>query len=181
MPFGCGENRPCLGDRFTPQPKGIRERRVPHGVPDIFEDPNLLSCAGLALVLQLPERAGLKRLVAEHVHPANPGGVNADLRVPSLVAGMVAGADSIDDMALLRHGAMGRLFDGVRAPSTLGTFLRSFLRPCPTARRGCAPAAGQSGSGRCRCCQGPAIPSNRDGLAGTDTDTSVAMRDSLRR
>ena len=39
---------------------------------------------------------------------------------------MVAGADSIDDMDLLRHGAMDRLFAGVRAPSTLGTFLRSF-------------------------------------------------------
>ena len=39
---------------------------------------------------------------------------------------MVAGADSIDDMGLLRHGAMRRLFTGVRAPSTLGTFLRSF-------------------------------------------------------
>ena len=39
---------------------------------------------------------------------------------------MVAGADSIDDMDLLRHGGMGRLFAGVRAPSTLGTFLRTF-------------------------------------------------------
>jgi hypothetical protein len=39
---------------------------------------------------------------------------------------MVAGADSIDDMDLLRHGGMGRLFTGIRAPSTLGTFLRSF-------------------------------------------------------
>ena len=39
---------------------------------------------------------------------------------------MVAGADSIDDMDLLRHGGMDRLFTGVRAPSTLGTFLRTF-------------------------------------------------------
>ena len=39
---------------------------------------------------------------------------------------MVCGADSIDDMDLLRHGGMGRLFTGVRAPSTLGTFLRLF-------------------------------------------------------
>ena len=46
--------------------------------------------------------------------------------MPALVAGMIAGADSIDDMGLLRHGAMGRLFTGVRAPSTLGTFLRTF-------------------------------------------------------
>jgi Transposase DDE domain group 1 len=39
---------------------------------------------------------------------------------------MVCGADSITDMDLLRHGGMGRLFTGVRAPSTLGTFLRLF-------------------------------------------------------
>jgi hypothetical protein len=39
---------------------------------------------------------------------------------------MVAGADSIDDMDLLRHGAMPVLFGGIRAPSTLGSFLRSF-------------------------------------------------------
>jgi hypothetical protein len=39
---------------------------------------------------------------------------------------MLAGADSIDDLDLLRHGGMGRLFGGVRAPSTLGTFLRTF-------------------------------------------------------
>ena len=57
-----------------------------------------------------------------------PGGAGhaAGLKVSALVAGMVAGADSIADMAVLRHGGMGRLFTGVRAPSTLGTFLRSF-------------------------------------------------------
>ena len=53
-------------------------------------------------------------------------GANAGLKVSSLVAGMVAGADSIDDMALLRHGGMGRVFTGAYAPSTLGSFLRSF-------------------------------------------------------
>lgn len=44
----------------------------------------------------------------------------------ALVAGMLAGADSIDDMNLLRHGGMGRLFDRTYAPSTLGSFLREF-------------------------------------------------------
>ena len=43
-----------------------------------------------------------------------------------LVAGMIAGADSIDDMDVLRHGALPALFGEVRAPSTLGSFLRSF-------------------------------------------------------
>jgi hypothetical protein len=99
---------------------------VCHGFTAVFDDPNLVSCAGLAPVLELAERAGLQRLVGAHVGLGKPGGVNADLKIPALVAGMVAGADSIDDMALLRHGAMKRLFHGVRAPSTLGTFLRSF-------------------------------------------------------
>jgi hypothetical protein len=54
------------------------------------------------------------------------GAANAGLKVASLVAGMVAGADSIDDLALLRHGGMGRLFQAIYAPSTLGSFLREF-------------------------------------------------------
>jgi hypothetical protein len=100
--------------------------RVCHGLSARFDDPNLVSCAGLAPVLNLAERAGLHRLVGEHVRIDQPGGVNAQVKVPALVAGMVAGADSIDDMDLLRHGGMGRLFAEVRAPSTLGTFLRTF-------------------------------------------------------
>ena len=54
------------------------------------------------------------------------GGANAPLKVSALVAGMVIGADSIADMQVLRHGETNRLLDGVRAPSTLGTFLRTF-------------------------------------------------------
>jgi hypothetical protein len=54
------------------------------------------------------------------------GGVNADVKVGCVVAGMAAGADSIDDLDVLRHGAMAVMFGGIREPSTLGTFLRSF-------------------------------------------------------
>jgi Transposase DDE domain group 1 len=103
--------------------------RVSHSFPAIsatFDDPNLVSCAGLAPTMALAQRAGLTDLVAGTLTLKAKGGVNAHLKVPALVAGMVAGADSIDDMDLLRHGGMGRLFTGVRAPSTLGTFLRSF-------------------------------------------------------
>jgi Transposase DDE domain group 1 len=91
-----------------------------------FDDPDLVSHAGLVPVMALAERAGLPDLVAEHVRPGGDCGVNAHLKVPCLVAGMAAGADSIDDMGLLRHGAMGLLFGGVRAPSTLGSHLRSY-------------------------------------------------------
>jgi hypothetical protein len=91
-----------------------------------FDDPNLVSRAGLVPVMALAERAGLAALVREHVRVGGPCGVNADLKAGCLVAGMAAGADSIDDMDVLRHGAMEDLFGGVRAPSTLGSFLRSF-------------------------------------------------------
>ncbi len=103
--------------------------RLLHGLAKIhasFDDPNLVSRAGLVPVMALAQRAGLAALAGEHVAIADRCGVNAHLKVPCLVAGMVAGADSIDDMDLLRHGAMPALFGGIRAPSTLGSFLRSF-------------------------------------------------------
>jgi len=68
----------------------------------------------------------LAALVRRHVTITAPAGVNADLKAPGLIAGMAVGADSIDDMDVLRHGAMGTVFCGIRAPSTLGSFLRSF-------------------------------------------------------
>jgi hypothetical protein len=92
----------------------------------MFDDPDLVSQAGLIPVMALAQRAGLDSLVAEHVRIDRQCGVNAPLKVPCLVAGMIAGADSIDDMDLLRHGAMPALFGGIRAPSTLGSFLRAF-------------------------------------------------------
>jgi len=92
----------------------------------VFDDPNLVSCAGLAPVLTLAERAGLHELLDQRLTMRGPGAANAGVKLTALVAGMVAGADSIDDMDVLRHGATGRLFGGVRAPSTLGTFLRTF-------------------------------------------------------
>src|SRR6266566_8761922 len=91
-----------------------------------FDDPKLVSRAGLVPVMALAQRAGLGDLVDEHVRIGRRCGVNAAVKVPCLVAGMIGGADSIDDLDLLRHGAMGALFGGIRAPSTLGSFLRSF-------------------------------------------------------
>jgi hypothetical protein len=98
----------------------------PARVSVAFDESNLVSCAGLAPALALAQRAGLDELVAEHLSLTGPGAANAPVKVSALVAGMLAGADSIDDMDLLRHGAMDRVFGGVRAPSTLGTFLRRF-------------------------------------------------------
>ena len=94
-----------------------------------FDDPNLIADAGLVPVIALAERIGLPDLVAEHLAiagAANSAGANPVAKVMSLVAGMVAGADSIEDIDRLRQTGNDVLFDQVRAPSTLGTFLRSF-------------------------------------------------------
>lgn len=72
--------------------------------------------------MTLARDAGLHELADEWLSVPTDKGANAGLKV----AGMVAGADSIDDMALLRHGGMKRLFTACYAPSTLGSFLRSF-------------------------------------------------------
>jgi Transposase DDE domain group 1 len=92
----------------------------------VFDDPNLVSSAGLVPVLALAESAGLHELAGQHLSVPTDKGANAGSKVASLVAGMVAGADSIDDMGLLRHGGMSRLFAHAYAPSTLGSFLRAF-------------------------------------------------------
>lgn len=91
-----------------------------------FDDPNLVSSGGLLPALALADSAGLRSLADEHLTVPTDKGANAGVKVASLVGGMVAGADSIDDMALLRHGGMGRVFARAYAPSTLGSFLRSF-------------------------------------------------------
>ena len=92
----------------------------------VFDEPNLVSAAGLVPVVALAGRVGLPDLADQFLTVPTDKGSNAGLKVTSLVAGMVAGADSIDDMAILRHGGMRRVFDACYAPSTLGSFLRSF-------------------------------------------------------
>ena len=92
----------------------------------MFDDPNLVSSAGLVPMVALAESAGLPTLAQEHLSVPTDRGANAGRKVVSLVAGMVTGADSIEDMAMLRLGGMGRVFDRAYAPSTLGSFLRAF-------------------------------------------------------
>lgn len=91
----------------------------------IFDDERLVSYAGLVPIMRLAQRCDLAGLVAGGVRIAHRCGANAHHKIGSIVAGMVAGADSIDDLDVIRHGGMGRLFGGIRAPSTLGSFLRA--------------------------------------------------------
>jgi hypothetical protein len=100
--------------------------RASHVAGATFDDPNLVSCGGLVPVVALSERCGLGSLLERHLTVPGTAGANASAKASSVVFGMVAGADSIDDLDLLRHGGMGRLLPDVRAPSTLGTFLRAF-------------------------------------------------------
>jgi hypothetical protein len=96
--------------------------KASHTIRPVFDDPNLVSAAGLVPTLRLAESTGLHDLLDGLTVPSP----SAAAKATSVVGGMLAGADSIDDLDLLRHGGMPRLFGGVRAPSTLGTFLRSF-------------------------------------------------------
>ena len=91
-----------------------------------FDEPNLVSAAGPGPGDGAGPQGRLRELADERLSVPTDKGANAGLKLSSLVAGMVAGADSIDDMALLRHGGMGKVFTGAYAPSTLGSFLRSF-------------------------------------------------------
>ena len=95
-------------------------------VGDASTTPIWCRAPGLVPIVALAQQCGLAALADEHLSVPTDKGANAGAKVSSLVAGMVAGADSIDDMALLRHGAMGTLFDRPYAPSTLGSFLREF-------------------------------------------------------
>lgn len=103
-----------------------------HGVGVVgvaFDEPNLVADAGVVQVVALAEAVGLPGLVNDRLKirgAGNAAGANPDAKVMTLVAGMAAGADSISDTDRLRLGAMNVAFEGVRAPSTVGTFLRSF-------------------------------------------------------
>ncbi|GBQ02965.1 hypothetical protein SSP531S_44290 [Streptomyces spongiicola] len=95
----------------------------------VFDGPDLIAHAGLIPTIRLAERCGLPALVARKVKllgTKNGAGTAADAKAMSIVGGMAAGADSIDDLDVLRHGGLPRLLGGARAPSTLGTFLRAF-------------------------------------------------------
>lgn len=93
------------------------------GIAPVFDDVNLVSHAGLVTVLGLAERAGLTELIED---ASTLESVNVAVKVLTVIGGMLAGADSIDDLDVLRSGATARVFGDVRAPPTIGTFRRSF-------------------------------------------------------
>ena len=106
-----------------------------------FDEPNLVSAAGLIPLMGLARKAGLRELGDEHLSVPTDKGAHAGLKLASLVAGMAAGADSIDDMARLRHGAMGKVFGSAYAPSTTARWSVTFSQGTGRPARGTAHAA----------------------------------------
>jgi hypothetical protein len=96
----------------------------------VFDDANLVSHAGLVPLLELAEQAGLSALLDEHVRftseRVKSGAANSTPKLTAIIAGMAAGADSIDDLEVIRAGGMSKLFGGVYANATLGILLREF-------------------------------------------------------
>ena len=91
-----------------------------------FDDSNLVATAGLVPVMALAQASGLLTLADQYLSVPTDKGANPGRKIGSLIGGMVAGADSIADLAIVRHGAMGTVFDRPYAPSTIGSFLREF-------------------------------------------------------
>lgn len=94
-----------------------------HTVTPVFDEDNLVTPAGLVPTLALADKAGLTDLLENRSTVPSPHRV---AKARTVIAGMLAGADSIDGLDLLRTGGSRRVLAGIRAPSTAGTFLRAF-------------------------------------------------------
>ncbi len=105
---------------------------LPQNKPDririLFDDHRLVANAGLILPATLALRLGLPQLLRKHLDLGGaPGRANTDDKMMTLVASALAGGDCIDDADVLRAGGTARVLGfTAKAPSTLGTFLRSF-------------------------------------------------------
>ena len=98
----------------------------PDRIDIAFDDHRLVADAGLLLPATLAQHLGLQELADSYLGDA-PGRANAGDKLLTLVASALAGGDCIADAAALRAGGAGRVLGcTVKAPSTLGTFLRSF-------------------------------------------------------
>ena len=103
-------------------------RNHPDRIRIVFDDHRLVANAGLLLPATLARHLGLRELVDHHLDLGGaPGRANTGDKLMTLVASAMAGGDCIDDADVLRTGGTACTLGGtVKAPSTLGTFLRSF-------------------------------------------------------
>ena len=109
-------------------PRKMLPRSHPDGIHIACDDHRLVNNAGLILPATLAQHLGRPKLVRQRLDLGNaPGRANTGDKIVPLVASALAGGDCIDDADVLRTGrTAGTLGCVVKAPSTLGTFLRSF-------------------------------------------------------
>ena len=109
-------------------PRKMLPRSSPDGIHIAFDDHRLVNNAGLILPDTLAQHLGLPQLVQQRLDLGDaPGRANTGDKMMTLVASALAGGDCIDDVDVLRTGGTaGAIGCVVKAPSTLGTFLRSF-------------------------------------------------------
>jgi len=93
-----------------------------------FDDEHAVAGAGLILTATLAQHLGLRQLFDDHVDLGDaPGHANVGAKAMTLIHSALAAGDSIEDADALRAGSAGAVLGhAVPAPSTLGTFLRSF-------------------------------------------------------
>jgi hypothetical protein len=117
--------------RRSPDQEGIFQMRSSHnlaGIETTFDEDNLVANAGLLAPAALAQQLGIAETVDERVRlPSDAAGrANCGTKAMTVIGAMLAGGDSIDDCDVLRAGAGPEVFDQLRAPSTIGTWLRSF-------------------------------------------------------
>jgi hypothetical protein len=100
----------------------------PSGLAVAFDDDHAVANAGLLLPATLAERLGIEQLADQLVDLGDrPGAHRPGRKLLTLVHALIVGADCIDDVDVLRTGATAEVLGHrVMAPSTIGTFLRSF-------------------------------------------------------
>jgi hypothetical protein len=155
--------------QIGPSEKGIYRVRASHELARVsvsYDEPNLVSAAGLLPAATLAQKLGLAELVDQRVRLAEHG-ANSGTKALSVIGSMLAGGDSIDDVALLGAGAMPTLFDQTRAPSTIGTWLRSFkwsnVRELDAVTRGLLARTWTAGAG----------PADPTGALTVDLDSTI--------
>lgn len=138
-------------------------------VSQVFDEPNLVSHGGLLSAGVLAQRVGLWALVGGTLTVPGPTGANSAAKAATVLAGMLAGADSIEDLDVLRAGATPELFDDLRAPSTVGSWLRAFalanVRQLDSVSREL----------RCRLWSAGAGPHRLDERLFLDADSTIAQ------
>jgi hypothetical protein len=92
-----------------------------------FDEDRLVPNGGLHVAALLAQKLGVAELVDEHVTLTGEGAGNSGAKALTVIGSALVGGDCIDDVNVLRAGATGELFDQVKAPSTVGTWLRLFI------------------------------------------------------